>query len=80
MVIEILSPSTAKYDCLIKLDKYQKAGVKEYWIIDPEDQTVRSYLLDGDFYKTPQVYSPPDEIKVSILENCTIDLMEVFAE
>lgn len=80
MVIEILSPSTAAYDALTKLDKYQEAGVKEYWIVDTAKQTVRSYLLDGDFYKTPRVYSPPDPLKVSVLENCTIDLAEVFTE
>lgn len=80
MVIEILSPSTAAYDALTKLDKYQQAGVKEYWIVDPEEKTVRVYLLEGDFYKTPGLYLPPDRIKVSVLEDCTIDLSNVFAE
>lgn len=80
MVMEILSPSTAAYDALTKLDKYQQAGVKEYWIVDPEEKTVRVYLLEGDFYKTPGLYLPPDRIKVSVLEDCTIDLSNVFAE
>lgn len=80
MVIEILSPSTAKYDCLIKLDKYQKAGVREYWIVDIEEKSVWVYLLDNGVYRTPSVYTAPATIKVSILEDCAIDLAEVFAE
>lgn len=80
MTIEILSPSTAKYDCLIKLNKYQKAGVKEYWIVDIEEKSVWVYLLDNGIYQSPSVYTAPAAIKVSVLDNCTIDLAEVFAE
>ncbi|MDL2319259.1 Uma2 family endonuclease, partial [Eubacteriales bacterium OttesenSCG-928-A19] len=41
MVIEILSPSTARYDQNRKLDLYLEAGVREYWIVDPEMRSVR---------------------------------------
>ena len=47
MVIEILSPSTQRHDRLTKLNLYQRAGVREYWIADPENRTVRVMLPDA---------------------------------
>ena len=49
-MVEILSPSTAYRDRGLKLDLYQKAGVSEYWIVDPERKVVQQYVLtDGVF-------------------------------
>ena len=47
MVVEILSPSTQRHDQLVKLGLYQRAGVREYWIVDPMNKTVRVMLLDA---------------------------------
>ena len=47
LVIEILSPSTRRHDRLIKLGLYQRAGVREYWIVDPENKAVQVFLQDG---------------------------------
>jgi|688.fasta_scaffold1036610_1 Uma2 family endonuclease len=50
LVIEILSPSNSKYDLKVKKDVYEQYGVKEYWIVDPEDKSVTGYTLkDGVF-------------------------------
>lgn len=47
MVIEILSPTPLRHDRLVKLNLYQRAGVREYWIADPENRTVRVMLPDA---------------------------------
>jgi Uma2 family endonuclease len=47
MVVEIVSPSSAKYDRVLKFRKYQKAGVREYWIVDPEIKTVQVCVLEN---------------------------------
>ena len=48
LVIEILSPGTAKRDRTYKKDAYEKSGVREYWIISPREKSVEQYLLqDG---------------------------------
>jgi Uma2 family endonuclease len=47
-VVEILSRSTAKRDRGIKLTDYAAHGVREYWIIDPEQQFIEQYLKDGE--------------------------------
>ena len=50
LVVEILSPSTARNDKFRKKAAYEKYGVKEYWIVDPLNRTVEIYhLIDGKF-------------------------------
>ena len=79
LIIEILSPSSMQYDQFIKLDLYRKAGVKEYWIVDPIKNTISVYLLKGRHYRSPVTYGADAKIPVSILEGCKIDLGLVFS-
>jgi Uma2 family endonuclease len=48
LVIEIASPGTRKRDETIKRRLYESAGVSEYWVVDPEIDTIRVYRRDGD--------------------------------
>lgn len=52
LVVEILSPSTANRDRGLKLDLYQRAGVSEYWIVDPERKVVQQYVLVGGVFRS----------------------------
>lgn len=59
LVVEVLSPSTAARDKGIKKAVYEKTGVKEYWIVDPESKSIDVYhLQDGrlEFFDTFLVY------------------------
>lgn len=50
LIVEILSPSNAYYDLKKKFKAYEKYGVKEYWIIDPEEVSIEVYeSVDGKF-------------------------------
>ena len=80
MITEILSPSTSRYDRFIKFDLYARAGVKEYWIVDPEKKTVAVHLLDEGRYGSPIIYTQSAKVKIEVLDDCWIDLGEVFAE
>lgn len=54
LVVEILSPSTAKNDMAVKKNLYQREGVTEYWIVDPDARAVEQYrLVDGVFHQVP---------------------------
>lgn len=80
-VAEILSPETVKYDCFVKLELYQRAGVCEYWIVDPETKTVKVFLLDDEgAYRTAKAYNRSDVVKVNVLNGCFIELSKVFPE
>ena len=79
MIIEILSPSTALRDKILKFRRYLQAGVREYWIVDPDSKLVSVYILKNGEY-TANVYGNDDAIPVHVLEGCTINLPEIFAE
>ena len=70
-IIEIVSPSTWKQDYIIKADKYLLAGVREYWIIDPEKKYVFVYNFEADDYRNCSFHMP---IKVGIYPDLEIDL------
>lgn len=81
MVVEILSPSTQRHDRLVKLGLYQRARVREYWIVNPEDQTVQVMLLDdGGVLQLHEVYDRQSVAKVNVLDGCFIELSKVFSE
>ena len=79
LVIEIISPSTAKYDRIFKLRKYQQAGVREYWIVDPETKSVQVFILENSRYMA-YAYDDTEKAPVSVLKDCIIDLQAVFGE
>ena len=79
MVIEVLSPSTKRHDRLVKLNLYQRAGVREYWIVNPEECSVQVLLLHGEYLVHHEEYGQSDLAKVNILDDCQIDLNKVFS-
>lgn len=80
LVIEILSPSSARYDKLIKFKLYQSAGVKEYWIVDPVTRSVCVYALKDGTYQAGILYSGGTRVPVGVLDDFVIDLSTVFPE
>jgi Uma2 family endonuclease len=48
LIVEIQSPSTAKYDLNEKFNLYEKSGVSEYWVVFPYDETIQVFLLQPD--------------------------------
>ena len=81
LIIEILSPSTASKDLKVKFERYERAGVREYWVVEPEGKTVQIFMLGLDGrYGRPRVHVAGDLTKVGILPDLEIDLGSVFAE
>ena len=80
LVMEILSPSTQRHDKFTKFNLYQQAGVQEYWIVDPASKSVQVFVLDDGHYVAKDFGTVEDTVKVNVLEDCTIDLSQVFSE
>ena len=81
MVVEILSPSNRRHDCVKKMHLYQRAGVKEYWLVDPAEEFIMVFLLAEDgVYSLRKTYTREDAAKVNVLEDCQIDLTLVFPQ
>ncbi len=74
-MIEIVSPSSKKMDYERKEQLYREAGAREYWIVDPETETVTVY--DFASSPTPAQYLFSDRIKVRIFENLWLNLSEM---
>ena len=78
LVMEILSPSTQRHDKLTKFNLYQRAGVREYWIVDADSKSVQVFVLENDHYIAKDLGAVGDKLKVNVLDDCFIDLTEVF--
>ena len=64
----------------MKLSPYQRAGVQEYWIVNPEDQTVQVLTLTNGLLLHHEVYDRQGVAKVNVLDGCFIELNKVFTE
>jgi len=78
LVIEILSPATAERDQTYKKTLYARHGVKEYWIVDPEEKTITVMTLGKAGFESSGTYKKSDVLKSSIFSGLTINLSEVF--
>ncbi|MCL2180911.1 MAG: Uma2 family endonuclease [Treponema sp.] len=77
-IIEILS-SNRSHDMVTKLNLYEKAGVNEYWMIDPDEKIISTLeYLDGKYIY--HNYSGEDEVSLALIPGCVIDFKKVFAE
>ncbi|WP_430789054.1 Uma2 family endonuclease [Virgibacillus flavescens] len=57
LIVEVLSPSTARNDRLLKRNYYERAGVKEYLIIDYQNQSIEKYVLHKSSFQLKEIYS-----------------------
>ncbi|MDR2608684.1 MAG: Uma2 family endonuclease [Treponema sp.] len=83
MVIEILSPSNTEIPLLRKFTKFLKAGVREYWIIDPETKNIQVHILERGDDEPPEhyisrVYSNAEALAVSILPGLRIGFKSIW--
>lgn len=72
LVIEIVSPSSGRMDYIRKLALYQEAGVREYWIVDPNHREVTVYALEHR--EMPVQFSFSERIKVGVYDDLYLDL------
>lgn len=79
LVVEILSPSTAQRDRIVKFNLYQQAGVREYWIVEPDSKSVQVCILKDGLYFV-KGYTDADTAPVTALPGCEVNLQEVFGE
>ncbi|MDI6735652.1 MAG: Uma2 family endonuclease [bacterium] len=78
IVIEILSPYTAKKDMVTKRSLYERHKVGQYWIVNPQTEEVVIFKLKDNKYGEPEEYKKEDRVKVDIFEDLEIDLGKIF--
>lgn len=81
LIVEILSPGNAAKEMRLKKDLYEESGVLEYWIFDPERETVHQlHLTESGAYSLPRVYINEDVLQSVIFPELRIELAEVFRD
>jgi Uma2 family endonuclease len=80
IAIEILSPGNSKREMHDKYDLYEEAGVKEYWVVFPEEQVVQIYELREGKYQSKKPLANGDKITTPILEGFELELDEIFTK
>ncbi len=79
IVIEIVSPESARRDMKQKLELYEHHGVKEYWVVHPDTRLVMVFRAGkGKKYARPDVYGPEDTIETPLFNGLSIDCGRVF--
>lgn len=79
LVVEVLSPSTASVDFIKKMGIYMNAGIKEYWILSPQNSTVQIFSLkENGVYAEPLIFSKNDIVKSAIFEDLEVKLADIF--
>lgn len=71
-VLEVLSPSTAAHDQIAKRRTYERAGVREYWLVHPGDRTLTVYVLENGQYGRPEIYELKDATPIGVLPGVSI--------
>ena len=78
LVVEIRSPSTAGRDWTIKRGLYARYGVKEYWVVDPDERRIWVLLLGDGRLDEVGSYGMGDVLTSPTLEGLSIDLNDIF--
>jgi Uma2 family endonuclease len=80
LVIEILSLSTSAHDLRYKWDLYARSGVREYWVVNPEAETVEVLTLVNDAYQRHAFGEKDGTVTSKVLEGLSVTMKDVFAE
>jgi len=82
LVIEICSPGTRQRDETIKRHLYERSGISEYWVVDPDIDVIRVYRRSGDAFGRPTELSREagDVLTTALLPGLELPLARIFRE
>jgi Uma2 family endonuclease len=80
LVIEVISESNRSHDTVVKYNDYQRHGVKEYWLVDPRENHIRVFALDGSAYQTLGIFAPGERLQSRIFAGLDLDPAAVLSE
>lgn len=78
LVVEVLSPSTARRDRVVKFWAYERAGVSEYWIVDPRVPMIEVYVLQERIYTLHGQYVSGDSLSSPTLTDLVLPVEILF--
>lgn len=76
LIVEVLSPTTKRHDCVLKKALHERVGVPEYWIVQTVDRAVEQFVLQDGRYRLEGTHSL--NMTVATIENVSVDLTKVW--
>jgi Uma2 family endonuclease len=80
LVVEVLSPGNKQLELQHKYEVYEESGIKEYWLVEPEGQTLLIYTLVQGKYQSSRLMTLGDIAKPSVIKGFALDLSDYFSE
>ncbi|MEX0882658.1 MAG: Uma2 family endonuclease [Cyclobacteriaceae bacterium] len=78
LIVEILSPGNNKKEVQLKYEVYEASGVKEYWVVHPDERTLLIYSLEAGKYLPSRLFTLGDRVRSQTLPGFELDLDDVF--
>ncbi len=78
LIVEILSPSTTRYDRVLKMNTYARHQVPHYWIVDPAAHTLEAFELEKGNYRLVAAHAEDENFQPVLFPNLTISLAELW--
>lgn len=78
LVVEIVSPTSASYDTIEKRDIYEKNGVKEYWLVFPQEKAVEVLTIEDGIYREFSKGRKAGSVRSKIVDGLAVELGELF--
>lgn len=79
LAVEILSPGNNKKDLKLKYEVYEAAGVREYWVIHPDERTLLIFSLDKRHFRASRLFTLGDRVSSQAVPGFELDLDDVFS-
>jgi Uma2 family endonuclease len=78
LIVEVFSPSTEKRDRKDKFELYERFGVREYWMIDPEPELIEVWVRVEDRFSRLGIYAPGEAFNSPVLAHATVQVNRLF--
>lgn len=80
LAVEIISPGSRRHDRIYKLNAYAAFGVRHYWILDPDSNTLEAFVLENGRYTLDAALDGEQNFEPSLFAGLSISLAELFAD
>lgn len=80
LVVEIISPSTSIYDMIEKREVYEEYGVKEFWLVNPDEKAIEIFALKEGLYKRHSFARKDGVVNSEVIKGFSVNLKDVFEE
>jgi len=78
LIVEVLSPGTRREDRSVKFYEYARAGVREYWLVDPHEKTIEVYALREGAYEPTEKFRSGEVARSELLAGLEVEVDEIF--